>query len=321
MERSQEKGRINSVNNAPNALFGKCLPEQLPIIGSMSRGHIVRAAAAAGVPTPSYSTDYVLDFSKGYIGTAACVVLCEALLTYTPSEATEATAAPEEDVSCIPRSPHPHVVYCALKELRMPNCGLDTGSAYALFKLLTHDRCAFTLKLLDIRHNPYLALEAGQLLLRALGYVVRDADGSGGEVAGAELLALLRAFAGTDISSAIVPHLVEDSLANDKAGGAHQESHTATVPIPRTFDMGTQTGNVAPPAMSDGGLPNNTCEDGEAQRSASADTMNPSASFRSRPAAPNRNISRLCTLHAEGTNIPPHYLRRLEVLCEQNRHL
>lgn len=355
---STNEGAAKSVSPLPSSvvatsstfLYGRCRADLLPVVGSVARPNIIRAAAGAGVATPIYSGGLSLDFGArhAYLGPAGCTVLCEALLTYPcpQSDASADDAADADAVSggpptyaSIPKHTMRVATYCALKELRLSDCGLDTGAAFALFRLLTHERCAHTLKVLDVRRNPLLALEAGQLFLGALGYVPRGEWDEAGS--SEELLALLASMRQCTEDNGHGEDAVDgDTTALFTARGGVPRLVAGAVgealqhPSLRTFDMGTQTGGVSLEGTLSGAAGGDEAEvgagaDGEpisaeevvARRRAARAAALRASGFSARPRAPARVVSRLCDLPTEGTNIPFMYVRRIAAMCEQNQML
>ena len=203
-------------------LVGTCPLELLPTVTPACDP--TQGTGTTGISTTTslpklYDVFYQLDFADHYLGTQAACALIRTLRTIPAS---------------IPIPPG-HTPFVRLTTLRLPQCGLDTSATVELYQLLTSGAFAFTLKELDVRNNPYLALEAGQLFLAALGFVILD------------------------------------------------DSHTTELKS-RPFDESNERHMKGIPGLRE-------------------------------------HVSRLCSLELEGTNVPPHYVRRIEKLCSQNRSL
>ena len=196
-------------------LLGTCPTALLPTVTPAVAPSAIEGRDGIDEP-PSlprlYQMLHTLDFSNHYLGTQASSALIRTLRSL-PS-----TLLPAAGPNC--------TNYCRLTALVLPQCGLDTSSAVELYRLMTSAAFAFTLKELDVRNNPYLALEAGQLFLAGLGFVI------------------------TDDSHSFQERSIDES----------NERHMRNVPGVREY------------------------------------------------------VSRLCRLVTEGTNIPPHYVRRIDRL-------
>ncbi|CUF19869.1 Hypothetical protein, putative [Bodo saltans] len=190
----------------------------------------------------------VLDLSTFYPGSYLCTALFRALELFQPKAAA-------------PPSQHMRLVLNVV-ELNISQCGLDNESIDALCRLLGSGRCVH-LEAVLLDRNEYVAVEAGQMLLRMLGVRGALGDGARGKSH--------RIGTGNHNASAAV----SAGAAAPVTSAPTQQAAAATDGTLASCDTTTLEGVLLPLSES---LPSLQC------------------------------------LSLVGTNVPPHYIRRLEGL-------